>query len=125
MSAQNPTGPAMPPAPPSQGTVSPNRNVMLVLAYLWLLALIPLLTEKEDREVQWHAKHGLVILVLEVIAWVVYFVLSIIPGVGCVIMILLPFIWLLFVVVRVIAVVKAFGGQRFIIPGVSAYADRF
>ena len=32
---------------------------MIVLAYFGLLALIPLLMEKEDAEVQWHAKHGL------------------------------------------------------------------
>src|SRR5436190_8527971 len=39
---------------------SSNRNVMILLSYLWLLALVPLLTEKDDKEVQWHAKHGLV-----------------------------------------------------------------
>ena len=37
-------------------TPSSNRNVMIVLSYLWLLALVPLLTEKDDKEVQWHAK---------------------------------------------------------------------
>ena len=45
------------------GSVSSNRNVMIVLSYLWLLALVPLLTEKDDKEVQWHAKHGLVLMV--------------------------------------------------------------
>ena len=29
---------------------------MIVLAYLWLLALVPLLVEKDDPEVQWHAQ---------------------------------------------------------------------
>ena len=43
---------------------------MLVLAYLGLLALIPLLTEKDDKEVQWHAKHGLV----QFFAWIILFV---------------------------------------------------
>ena len=33
----------------------------IVLAYLGPLALIPFLVEKEDQEVQWHAKHGLVL----------------------------------------------------------------
>ena len=44
---------------------SSNRNVMILLSYLWLLALVPLLTEKDDKEVQWHAKHGLVLMVAE------------------------------------------------------------
>ena len=47
---------------------SPNRGVMIVLAYLWPLALVPLLVEKQDAEVQWHAKHGLVLMVAELVA---------------------------------------------------------
>jgi len=42
---------------------SPNRGVMIVLAYLWPLALVPLLLEKHDPEVQWHAKHGIVLMI--------------------------------------------------------------
>ena len=49
---------------------SSNRNVMIVLSYLWLLALVPLLTEKDDKEVQWHAKHGLVLMVAELFLWI-------------------------------------------------------
>ena len=48
-----------PPLPPSQQESS-NRTVMLILSYLGILALVPLLVEKDDPEVQWHAKHGLV-----------------------------------------------------------------
>ena len=43
---------------------------MIVLAYLGPLALIPLLMEKEDQEVQWHAKHGLVLTVAEVAVFI-------------------------------------------------------
>ena len=39
-------------AAPGSGTPSSNRNIMIVLSYLWLLALVPLLTEKDDKEVQ-------------------------------------------------------------------------
>ncbi len=56
-------------ATPGSGAPSSNRNVMILLSYLWLLALIPLVVEKEDREVQWHAKHGLVLTVVEMIFW--------------------------------------------------------
>jgi hypothetical protein len=62
---------------------------MIVLAYLWLLALIPLLVEKDDREVQWHAKHGLVLTVVEVVALiglqVVVMILGVVSGgLGCI-----------------------------------------
>ena len=59
---------------------SSNRNVMIVLSYLWLLALVPLLTEKDDKEVQWHAKHGIVLMVAELFLWIaISVVLSAIP----------------------------------------------
>lgn len=119
-----PPPPPMAPPPAGGGPVSSNRNVMIVLAYLWLLALVPLLTEKEDQEVQWHAKHGLVLLVAEILAWVVYFVLSMIPGVGCVIMILAPVIWLIFVVLRIMCIVKGVNGQRLLIPGLSDFVAK-
>ena len=47
---------------------SPNRGVMIVLAYLWPLALVPLLLEKQDADVQWHAKHGIVLMIAELLA---------------------------------------------------------
>lgn len=122
-----PSVPPMPPPPPPApgGAVSTNRNLMIVLAYLWLLALVPLLAEKDDQEVQWHAKQGLALLVAEIAVWVIYFILSMIPGVGCVLMIALPFIWLVFVVLRVICIVKGVNGQRFPIPVVSDLASKF
>ncbi|HLW80258.1 MAG TPA: hypothetical protein VKU44_11740 [Terriglobia bacterium] len=67
-----------PPPPPAASPtgVSPNRGLMIALSYLWLLSLIPLLAEKDDREVQWHAKHGLVLTMAEFILWMVIFVIG-------------------------------------------------
>ena len=45
---------------------------MLVLSYIGLLALIPLLVKKDDREVQWHAKNGLAIFVAHIIIIILY-----------------------------------------------------
>ena len=56
--------------PTTPGTVSSNRSIMIVLSYLWLLALVPLLVEKDDKEVQWHAKHGIVLMVAEIVLWI-------------------------------------------------------
>lgn len=120
-----PPPPVAPPPPPGGGgPVSSNRTVMIVLSYLWLLALVPLLTEKDDQEVQWHAKHGIVLLVAEIVVWVVYFVLAQIPGVGCVLVIVAPIIWLLFAVVRIMCIVKGVNGQRLLIPGVSDFVTK-
>jgi hypothetical protein len=34
--------------PPASNAPSSNRTIMIVLSYLWLLALVPLLVEKDD-----------------------------------------------------------------------------
>jgi uncharacterized membrane protein len=114
-----------PPAAPPPAAGSSNKTLMLVLAYLGLLALVPLLVEKDDPEVQWHAKHGLVLTAFWIIVFMVFTMLSFIPGVGCVTSIISLFLWIPMLVVMVLCIVKAVNGQRFKIPGVSDFADKF
>jgi uncharacterized membrane protein len=126
-----------PPPPPTYtpppsgggGVVSPNRTVMIVLSYLSLLFLIPLLVEKDDKEVQWHAKHGLVLFVAEVALGIILTLFSVISApihLGCLGGCLLPsIVWTIVLVVHILCIVKGVNGQRFIIPGISQYADRF
>ena len=116
--------------PAAPGAVSSNRNIMIVLSYLWLLALVPLLVEKEDKEVQWHAKHGIVLMVAEIVLWiavtiVTFIISSISTTLGCVVSLLTLGLWIGILVVHVLAIIKGVNGQRFIIPGISEYADRF
>jgi uncharacterized membrane protein len=97
---------------------SPNRNLMIVLAYIWILFLIPLLIEKDDKEVQWHAKNGLVLSVAE---FILQMVLSV-TGIGC---FFAPFVFLGFLVIRLLAIVKGLNGERFMVPVLSDYASKF
>lgn len=125
-----PSPPTTPPSPPTGGAQSSNRSLMIVLSYLWLLALIPLLTEKEDKEVQWHAKHGIVLMVAEIIIWIALTILSMIlgaitAGLGCVVSLLTPIFSLVILIVHIICIVKGVNGSRFTIPGISQYADKF
>jgi len=127
-----PPPPAEPPPqePAAKEVISENRNLMIVLSYLWLLALIPLLVEKDDREVQWHAKHGLVLTVVEVVVMiglqVVIMILGAISGgLGCVFTLLIPIFMLAILIVHVLCIVKGINGQRFLIPSVSEFADKF
>lgn len=136
---QGPQDSAPPPPPPAEAppqepaakeVVSENRNVMIVLSYLWLLALIPLLVEKDDREVQWHAKHGLVLTVVEVVVLiglqVVVMILGVVSGgLGCIFSLLIPLFLLAVLIVHVLCIVKGINGQRFLVPGISEFADRF
>jgi uncharacterized membrane protein len=108
---------------------SPNRGVMIVLAYLWLLALVPLLVERQDPEVQWHAKHGLVLMIAELILLFGYIVMTSIVslatlGLGCVLSLFLVFGWVGVLALHVVAILKGVNGGRLIIPGLSDYANR-
>ncbi len=110
--------PAPPPPPPP---TSSNRSVMLVLSYLGILARIPLLTEKNDREVQWHAKHGLVLFGAYLVLTVGLFVASLVAGFLGVLQIPL---WLGYLVVIVLGITSALNGKRFVVPGVSELAEK-
>jgi uncharacterized membrane protein len=131
--------PAQPPPPPQEseapdrlpsgGPVSDNRAVWIVLSYLGLLALIPLVVERDDREVQWHAKHGLVLLVAEIaiivgLQIVVMVLTAISGGLGCLAGLLLPVLLLAILVLHVVCIVKGLNGERFTISGLSDFADR-
>lgn len=122
-------GPPSPPPgdpPPSPPTGSDNRSLMVVLAYLWILALIPLLTEKDDADLQWHAKHGLVLTAAEVVFWLAIGLVNAMSGfVGCLLMPLYVAGWLAILGVHIVCMIKGVKGERLLIPGISQYADRF
>jgi uncharacterized membrane protein len=91
---------------------------MVVLSYLWILFLIPLLTKKEDAEVQWHAKNGMGITIGEFVCWIVYYVIVMVAPsvVSCAAGFLSCIIGVGFLVLRIICIVKGAGGQRFSVP---------
>ncbi|MCK5379488.1 MAG: hypothetical protein KAJ78_08780 [Acidobacteria bacterium] len=134
---ETPATPPPPPEPPAQPAPEPstapagdNRTIMVVLSYLGLLALIPLLMEKNDAEVQWHAKHGLVLTAAEFVLFVGLQIVTMIlgaisGGLGCLVAILFPVVALGILVLHVICIAKGLKGERFIVPKVSEFADRF
>ncbi|HEU4888527.1 MAG TPA: DUF4870 domain-containing protein [Thermoanaerobaculia bacterium] len=132
-----PTVPPAVPPPPGGGSYTPppppppggpyggapaggggDRTLMVVLSYLWILALIPLLTKKEDSEVQWHAKNGIGILIGEIVAWIVFFILGmVLPDIGgCGVSVISCVVWIAFLVIRIICIVQGVGGKRFSVP---------
>lgn len=121
-----PGGGSYSPAPTGGGsTGSSDRTIMLVLSYLGILALIPFFAKKDDREVQWHAKNGLVITAAWIVLGILLGVISQIPGMGCAVQTIWCVFPILILVVAVLGIVKAVNGQRFVIPGLSDFADKF
>jgi uncharacterized membrane protein len=120
-----PPPPYNPPPPPVGAAPKQQNAMMIVLAYLWILALVPLLVEKDDKEVQWHAKHGIVLLAAEIVVWILIAILTSLPVLGVIGCAIYPILWVVFLVIHVLCIVKGLKGERFIIPGLSQYADKF
>ncbi|MBD3295891.1 MAG: hypothetical protein GF392_00800 [Candidatus Omnitrophica bacterium] len=63
--------------------ISPD-NVYAVLAYLWILCLVPVLMKKEDDFVKFHTRQGLALFIVEIAIGI----LAIIPFIGPIIYLL-------------------------------------
>ncbi|MFA5358288.1 MAG: hypothetical protein WC310_00510 [Patescibacteria group bacterium] len=97
---------------PSKINLSDNKTIA-ALSYIWVLFLIPLLAKREDKFCQFHAKQGLALFLVEVVGGFVFWI----PLIG----------WALFLAVLVVSVVgilKALGGQYWEIPVLGEYAKK-
>lgn len=71
------------------------------LSYAWILCLIPLLTKKDSKFAQFHAKQGLILLIASLLTWFPFF--------G-------QILGLAILVVSVIGIIKALNGEWWKIP---------
>ena len=123
-------GSYVPPPPPPGGPApgsSSDRTLMVVLSYLGLLSLIPYLTKKEDPDILWHAKNGMGLLILDVVVWVVLFVLQMIfrnSVVGCGFATISCIVWIGILVLHIYCLIQGIGGKRPNIPMVTDFAQK-
>ncbi len=89
------------------------NKVIAALSYLWILFLIPLLLKRDSKFVQFHAKQGLVLFIIEFIvsfiAWI--------PLIG----------WVLFLAVIITAIlgfIKAYNGESWEIPFIYKWSQK-
>ena len=102
-----------------------SSRAMLVLSYLGPLAIVPLLFARDDPEVRWHARNGLLLFgAVAGIALVATLVGTVFPALGCLYATLMFFLVVLYAFIAILATVKALDGQRLLIPGISRYAGR-
>jgi uncharacterized membrane protein len=121
-----PGGSYTPPPPPTGTAPSSDKTIFLVLSYLGILCLIPLLAKKDDPEVQWHAKNGLALFIAELI-WIairIVFIFVRIPLLGCGMFAISCAVWIGFLVLSIMGIIKAVNGQRFRIPVLTDMAEK-
>ena len=73
------------------------NKVMGILAYLSWLVLIPLFAAKDSKFARFHCNQGIILAIVEIAAWIVFGILSLIPFVG-----------LLFVILNIIVNIACF-----------------
>jgi uncharacterized membrane protein len=102
---------------------SARRSALLVLCYLPVLGIIALAAEKQDREIRWHARNGLLLFgAVAAIGVAATLAGLLLPSLGCLYGVVMFFVLVAYVLVTILAVVKAIQGERLIVPGVSRYA---
>ncbi|MFA5076271.1 MAG: hypothetical protein WC480_02530 [Patescibacteria group bacterium] len=87
-----------------------DNKIVAALSYFWVLCLVPLLSKKESKFAQFHAKQGLILFALEVVCSLVWF--------------LLPLFTIVFVVVSIIGIVKVLNGEYWKMPIIGNYAEK-
>ena len=94
---------------------------MNALAYVWILFFLPLVVTPEAPSSRFHANQGLVNLlfaiILNVAAWIVGLILTLIPGIGEVLAkILAALVWLVCLLFMILGIVWAATDQQKELP---------
>ena len=101
----------------------PARRWLMLLAYVPLAGVLVLASR--SREARWHARNGLGLFIVVVIVGSLSTLLSILlPSLSCLYAVAMLIVGFLYVAIDLLAAVKAFEGQRLMIPGISTYASR-
>jgi uncharacterized membrane protein len=102
-------------------------NVAGMLAYITIVpAIIFLVLEPYNRNkfIRFHAFQCIFFYVFMVVLWIVLGVVAQIPFLGWATIFLWPIIWLAGVIVWILLLVKAYGGQKFKLPVIGDLAEQ-
>lgn len=109
----------MPASPaPTGGGSSSDKDVqenkgMAIIAYFWLLCLIPLLAKKDSPYAVFHGKQGLALAIAQTVWWLAAFVLVFIPVFG---LFILWIGWILLLILWIMGIVNAASGRMKELP---------
>ena len=106
-------------------------KIFLFLAYFGIFSLIPFFMYRDKRSdpqkeyVYWHSRQGLGLTIVAVIVWICGMVGMFIPFLNILVGLILCAWWVLVLVMMIMGWVKAFGGEKWEMPGISKVAQMF
>ena len=89
-----------------------NKSVA-VLSYVWILFLVPLLAKKDSKFCQFHAKQGLVLFIVELVASLFLWI----PLIG-------QLLGLVLIIVAIIGILKVLSGEMYKIPYIYDWSEK-
>src|SRR5437867_4073217 len=98
-------------APASDAEDIEQNKVYALVAYLWILFLVPLLAAPNSRFARYHANQGIVLFLATLVVSFGVFVLGHIPFLGRVVGIVGYLVWLVALVLVVLGIVNAANGK--------------
>jgi uncharacterized membrane protein len=129
-----------PPVQSGKSSTGLDENIASLLAYIagWVSGLVFFLIEKDSRLVRFHAMQSILlnvlIVILAVVFGVVIAILVIVLGMvsdslAAIASILSSLLWLVLLlgilIVWVLCLIKAYGGQMYKLPIIGNYAEKF
>lgn len=118
-------GNAAPPAPPSTpGSMAEDiekNRAFAIISYLWILFVVGLIAAPNSKFAKYHANQGLVLFLASIIASVGCFVIGIVPLVNMILVLAIPLLWVGWLVLTILGIVNAAGGQCKPLPMIGHY----
>ncbi len=99
-------------------------KVMCVLSYLGILCLIPYLTKKQNQNVMFHAKQGLILFIIEAIIWASFWFIWMIPFLGWMLYMVTRLLLLACGILSIIGIIQALQGNKWKIPVLGDFAEK-
>ncbi|MFM8469260.1 MAG: DUF4339 domain-containing protein [Limisphaerales bacterium] len=119
--AANAAPPAPPSAPGSAADDIEKNRAFAIIAYRWLLFVVGHLAAPNSKFAKYHANQGLVLGLASIVASVGCFVIGIIPFVNMIRVLAIPLLWVGWLVLTILGIVNAAGGQCKPLPMIGHY----
>jgi uncharacterized membrane protein len=104
--------------------LDPNTAALLTYLLGWVTGLLFLALEKDDGYVRFHAMQSVIFFGVVTLVAVVLWLLLMVPYVNILFMVLLSLLWLFAFAAWAILMLKAYQGNRFMLPWAGERAER-